>query len=80
MLTREAREKAAWGEYQIVVTRKDAYQSQNGESWHCQTEMDMSQSNYLGCARYQSTIVPWAPALLPGWSKIVDTSFTSFTQ
>jgi hypothetical protein len=40
--------------------------------------MDMSQSNYLGCARYQSMIAPWAPAFL-GWSKNVDTSFT-FTK
>lgn len=78
-LNREAREashEAAWGEYQILVTRKDSYQSRNDESWCCQKEMDMSQSNYLGYAQYQSKIAPWGPALLPGWSKNVGTSFT----
>jgi hypothetical protein len=71
-LNRETREKAAcqWGGYQILMTRKgDAYQSQDEESWRCQKEMDMSQSNYLGYARYQNMIAPWGPAFVPGWSK-----------
>jgi hypothetical protein len=54
----KALREAAWGEYQILVTRKDAYRTRNDESWRCQIEMDMSQSNYLGYARYQSMIVP----------------------
>ena len=45
-LNREAhevsREEAAWGEYQILVTRKNAYQTRDDESLCCQKEMDMS--------------------------------------
>jgi hypothetical protein len=42
-LNREAREEAAWGEYQMLMTRKDAYQTREESSgWRCQQEMDMS--------------------------------------
>jgi hypothetical protein len=67
-------DEAAWGEYQILVVRKDAYQTRDDESLCCQKGMDMSQCNYSGYARYPSMIVPWGPALLPGWSKNVGTS------
>lgn len=55
-------------------TRKIAYQTRDYESWRCQKEMDTSQS-YV---RHQSMSASssWGPALLPGWSKNVGTSFT----